>query len=77
MAEVIRVAEWQGQELKDLLKVWGTLGYTWNSGMSLDSKTPLLDAVLFLELDDGKVRYWYSYDRGNNFIGIKDYSVTE
>ena len=77
MAEVIKVNEWESEELKELLKIWGALGYTWNSGLPLDSKTPLLGATLFLELEDSKVSFWYSYDRGANFIGIKDYSVTE
>ena len=77
MAKVIRIETWEDQELNELLKIWGTLGYTWNSGMSLESKTPLLGATLFLELEEGKVSYWYSYDRGKNIIGIKDYSVTE
>lgn len=68
---VVKVEEWEQEELKALLNMWGASGYSWNSGQPLETKTPLLSATLFLELEEDKVSYWYSYDRAKNSIKIK------
>lgn len=69
---VVKIEEWEIEELKILLNIWASKGYSWNSGQSLETKRPLLGATLFLELEGEKVIYWYSYDRAKNFIKIKE-----